>query len=164
MKFKPTEAQIHAAEAVFAAMAMEQTIRPIVETYEKAILVMHQFKIAKKWEDKLGTPEVILDPKLSYLLENDDFAIYHEECKQARDAAGLKVEDYDHCPLLVAGHLRIQAEIELLQAISTIPELKTFASANGLSTELRSKAIDMTLKLLSPFCGKSDDILKRLSA
>ena len=46
--FKPTEAQIRAAENTLVAMTHEQTVRPVAESYETEFLAKHQFPIAAK--------------------------------------------------------------------------------------------------------------------
>jgi hypothetical protein len=62
---------------------------------------------------------------------------------------------------LVAEHLRIQAENALLQAIATIPGLESFASGT-MSLDMREKVIDLTLRMLAPFCRTADNILERV--
>ena len=161
--FTPTKDQISAAEAVFTAMAHESMIRPIVEDYELAILEKHQFKIDRKWVEKGINDQLILKRKDVFLLSEADAQVFYAECHAARDAANLKVEDPEHCPLLVAEHLRIRAENALLEAISTIPGLETFGSG-VMSMDIRKKAIDLSLGLLSPFCGSADEILGRILA
>lgn len=159
--FTPTKDQIRAAEAVFTAMAFEATVRPIVETYELAILEKHQFRISRKWVEKGITDRLVLERKDTFLLDDEDAKVYYAECFAARDAAKLAVDDPEHCPLLVAEHLRIKAENALLQAISAIPGLETFASG-VMTMEIRKKVVDLSLGMLSPFCGNADDILGRI--
>lgn len=159
--FTPTQDQIRAAEAVFTAMAHEAVIRPIVEAYEQTILEKHRFPIGRKWVELGVDDRLILKRKDSYLLSDADSLVFFAECHAAREAANLKVEDPEHCPLLVAEHLRIQAEHALLKAIATIPGLETFGS-DVMSMNIRKKAIDLSLGLLSPFCGNADEILGRI--
>lgn len=160
-KFTPTPTQVRLAEALMASMAYEGTIRPIVEGYEQAILGKHQFRISRHWVDLGCEDEIILDRNKSYLLSEDDSRTYHAECFAARDAAGLKVDDPEFCPLLVAENLRITAENALLNAMGETPGLESLATG-FMTTDLRNRAIDITLKLLAPSCGTSDDILKRI--
>lgn len=161
--FTPTQEQIRMAEAVFTTMAHESLIRPIVEAYELAILEKHQFRIARKWIDMGITDHLVLERKDTFLLADEDAKVFHAECFAARDAAKLAVDDPEHCPLLVAEHLRIRAENALLQAIATIPGLESFASGT-MSLDMRKKAIDLTLRMLAPFCGNADNILERVVA
>jgi len=163
-QFTPTKDQIRAAEAVFTAMAHEGVIRPIVEAYEQAILDKHQFPIARKWVDMGCEDKLILKRQDSYLLDDDDSKVFHDECFAARDAANLKVENPEFCPLLVAENIRIMAEHALLAAISTTPGLESLSKATSSSMENYKQAIDLCLKMLAPFCGKADDILGRYLA
>lgn len=157
-QFTPTSEQISLAEAVMATTAHESLIRPIVEGYEHAILKKHQFRISPYWVEKGVSDNVILDRKDSFLLSEEDSRTYFAECHAARDAAKLKVSNPEFCPLLVAEHLRIGAENALLKAMAATPGLESFGSG-GLTLEIRDKAIDITLKLLAPFCRDADAIL-----
>jgi len=159
--FTPTPEQIRLAEAVFTAMAYESLVRPIVEAYETAILAKHQFKVSRIWVEKGVRDRVILNRKDSFLLSFEDTQVFRAECFAARDAANLKVDHPEHCPLLVAENLRIQAENALLSALATSPGLESFANANW-TMELRAKAIDITLRLLAPFVGNAKQILGRV--
>lgn len=163
-RFTPTKEQIRAAEAVFTAMAHEGVIRPIVEAYQLAILDKHQFRISKKWVDMGCEDKLILKRNESYLLADEDWSVYNAECFAARDAANLKVDDPEHCPLLVAKDIRTQAQQVLLMAISTTPGLESLGKATSLSMDNYKKAVDLSLKMLAPFCGKADDILGRYMA
>lgn len=159
-QFKPTEEQIRLAEAVFTSIVYEQTVRPVVEAYESAILAKHQFRIAPEWIDK-GVPDhVILDRKETFLLSTENAKVYYSECFSARDAANLKVSDPEFCPLCVAESLRIEAEGALLKAMATTPGLQALG-ADFMPLDLRKKAIDLTLGLLAPFCGSAESILRR---
>lgn len=161
--FKPTPGQIKAAEHLFVAMAHEQLVRPVVEAYETAILAKHQFHIAAQWVREGDADRVILDRKLSYLLDDADAAVFYSECHQARDAAGLKVDNPEHCPLCVAENLRIQAENALLEAISEIPGLEAFSQrTHAFTLENRARALDLSMRLLAPFVAKGPDILRRI--
>lgn len=162
MKFTPTDVQIRLAEAVFTTMAHEQTVRPIVEAYETAILAKHQFRMAKDWVDQGMDDRIILDRKDTFLLSQEDAKVFYAECYAARDAANLKVSNPEFCPLCVAEHLRIDAENALLTAMGTTPGLESLASGS-MTLEMHAKAIDLTLKLLAPFSGKAESILQRFS-
>lgn len=159
--FKPSGEMVRLAESVMVAMAHEQTIRPIVEGYEKAILERHQFKPDQCWADKglKGATDTILDPGRTFLLSDEDAQVYFSECQAARDAAGLKVEKPEYCPLLVAETLRIQAEKALLEEMGTLPNLKGLENVLNLGVEAHGRAVDLCLKLLAPYCRDSSEIL-----
>ena len=123
-EFKPTQDMVHAAKAVFVCMAIEQTIRPIVTGYQKAILEKGQYHIAKKWIDRRGEPDrIITEPNQSYLLEDDDFGHYLTECNQARIVAKLHVENDEFCPLLVAQENVRKAEKLLIDVMEPITHI-----------------------------------------
>jgi len=167
-KFSPTQEHIRLAEALMLAMANEGTIRPVVEAYENEILAKHRFKIAPHWGEASGgridINEVILDRNAAFQLSDEDSKVYFAECYAARDAAGLKVSQPDFCPLCVAENLRIRAETALLESMGSIPGLESFSKKTYTMTlEDRKKAVDLTLKLMAPFCEQSaDKILQRI--
>ena len=148
MKFHPTDAMIAAATLVFMHMAKVAVIRPIVEGYQKELLAKHQFKVRDEFSERRGA-EVILDPKLSYLMPDEDFAIYDAECKAARDTAGLHVEDKDFCPLLVAENDLIKAKrtlVDVMESVTGIGHDKLMCNFDKYD-----EYIDLCLKLLSPY-------------
>ena len=159
-QFKPTEEQIRAAENVLVAMTHEQTVRPVVEQYEQAILEKHQFPAASKWVDMGIEPRVILDRKMTYLLSEADSAIFFRECDEARSTAKLTITREGNCPLCEAEHLRIQAENAFIQVMSTLPGLGAF-SKGVMTLEQRARAIDLMLRLLAAFVNRAATILNR---
>lgn len=160
MKFQPTEDQIRLAEAVLTAMAHEDLIRPIVENYEHEILKKHQFRIDRKWVEHGCEDKIILDRKDVFALSSEDAKVYFAECFAARDASKLKVDNPEFCPLCVAESLRIQAEAALLKSMAATPGLEALATGS-LYGDKRKMAIDLTLRMLAPFCGEADEILHR---
>ncbi|WP_176329004.1 hypothetical protein [Burkholderia vietnamiensis] len=158
--FQPTKRQINAAETLFLAMAHEQTIQPIVHAYTTAILAKHQFHIDPQWVRDERPDRVILDAAHTYLLSESDAATYYRECNEARDAAGLKVENPEQCPLLVARSERTRAENELLLAIGETPGLEAMASGHVLTLEKRAEAIRLSLSLLAPFVRSATEIME----
>lgn len=148
-KFVPTAEMIAAAESVFMAMAMVETIRPIVVGYQTAILAEGQWHIKPEFASRLGD-EVILDPKHSYLMSEEDFAVYLAQCKIARDKAKLHVDHDENCPLLVAEHLLIQAEHALIDAMSGVTKIAKDGLLSVGMGEYK-QYIDLTLRLLAPF-------------
>jgi len=148
-KFKPTPEMIAAAETVFLTTAFVQTIRPIVVQYQTSILALGNWKIAPLFADKLAS-EVILDPKMSFLMTSANFAVYVQRCKLARVVAGLHVANEDQCPLLVAEQLARQAEHSLVEAMSESTNLSAdILLSAGL--DQYKQFIELTLKLLAPY-------------
>lgn len=132
-----TPAMIAACKKLLLARTWLSTVEPIVRGYERKILEGLQFTNRREFE-KYGEkfPEcklhVITEPKQSYLLADEDFQVYWQLCKLARDAAKLVVEQDDFCPLCVAEHEVSKAERALLDAMKPITTL----SADDLSGSL----------------------------
>jgi hypothetical protein len=151
MKFVPTDEMVAAAQAVFLAMTLEQTVTPVVLKYQRQLLAEGQWRVRPEYAARLGD-EVITEPHRAYLMSEADFALYDAKCKQARDAAGLSVDHPDQCPSLVAQDLQRQAERALIDAMSSTTKIthqQLLCSPDGLAT-LR-QYIDLTLRLLVPF-------------
>lgn len=159
MKFAPSEAMIRCAETVFAAMAMLETIRPIVTGYQSGILLEGQWKVRPEWAGRCGS-KVILDPNLSYLMSEADFADYDARCKTARKASGLRVEDEDNCPLCVAEHFLVLAQHALIDAMSETTKITTDKIVCA-DSEKYKQYVDLTLRLLAPFVNPklADELL-----
>lgn len=150
--FTPSEDQIRCAQTLMVAMAYEGTLRPIVEGYQCAILAKHQFKQGAKWGERVGPDGgVILEGKHAFLLEDEDFQVYLDECKVAQDAHGLKASKPENCPLLEAESARMAAEHALLKTWEGHPRLSSLAAAGTLRLEQRAQVIELTLGLLAPY-------------
>lgn len=102
---KITEELKSLALTYLKAKAYADTIRPVVVGYEKEVLARHNFTIAPRWLKYEGRrkrePRVILDPKDTYLLRDEDAKIYFEEVHEEHIKHGFKVKK-DYCPLLIA--------------------------------------------------------------
>lgn len=158
-KFVPTAAMVDAAEDVFKTMAFLETIRPIVMKYQTEILQQGQWRIRPKYADRLGD-KVILDPKDSYLMSEEDLAVFIDHCKVARDKAGLHVDHDDKCPLLVAEHLLIKAKRALLDVMEPVTRLPADRLLSAGMDKYNS-GVELTLQLLASFV---DPKLKKPSA
>lgn len=145
--FTPTPGMVLAAENVFHAMAYEQTVRPIVEAYQNAILAEGKWCVRPEFSDRIEM-EVITECKHAYLMSEVDFADYVSRCKVARNQAGLKVEHDDQCPLLVAENVLIQARLAMVNAMSDITKIPEPGSLPILKFK---QLVELTLRLLAPF-------------
>jgi hypothetical protein len=141
-KFEPTPGMVEAAKTVFIAMAWTETVRPIVEGYQKKHLEILQAK--NRW-----TGEVILNPGESYAMPDSDFLIYNQSCKEERDKAGLFVESDDFCPLLVAENMERQAKRALMETMEDIIGIKVDILTGHLKEY--KQMIELTLKMLAPY-------------
>jgi len=157
-KFNPTPEMVNATKAVLAAKALVLTLRPIVEGYEKAILAKHQFtnKAEVATLTKIGREakeRVILDPKESYQMSEEDFNFYWNECKAERERKGLWVEQDDFCPLLVAEDLERKAKNTLLEAMRPISKIDP---DNLWDMDNRKKLIELSITLMVSYCREKN--------
>ena len=100
---------IAAVQLYCVAKAWTETVRPIVEGYQRKVLY-----ILKPIDMYDGT--VITEPKNAYAMPDDDFLLYLRDCNELREKAGLKVPDPEYCPLLMAEHEQSLAEDAIINA------------------------------------------------
>ena len=154
-KFKPTTDMIESAKTLLMAMAYVQTIAPTVKAYRKKAL--DEVKGINRYD---GT--VVSDIELDYQLTDEDFLRYLALTKKYRDAEGLKVDDDDYCPLLVAEHLVTKAQWALIESMEVITGIKQDELlCSGM--ENYKKYIYLTLRLLIPFVGTTEEILAEVA-
>lgn len=150
-----THEMVEAANAVCMAKAFVQTVRPIVEGYQKEILARHQFPNNGDLEmhEKHGQMDqfvfkVILDPSESFLLSDADFNTYDNECQEAAKKSGLKVEREGNCPLLEAESILVKANgvfVDLIQPVTKIS--RETALCSGM--EKYQKLVDLGIGLVA---------------
>lgn len=133
------------------AIAYRKTIEPIVKSYQKAILEKYRFK-ASKGMDAEG--KLILDPRFSYMLSDKDFSVYWLECKEAMKKKNLNTSHPDNCPLLEAKNEESKAKREMLDQATYISGFS--ADDFAISIEGYKKAVDLTLRYVTPHLDKKD--------
>lgn len=89
---------IAAANAVAFCMADVAVKTPIVEAYQRQLLAKGQWLMAQAFVDPGEERPVILDPKLSYLLEEEDAKTFQAQCAIQAAAAGLSTTIPGNCP------------------------------------------------------------------
>lgn len=139
-----------AAKTVFMAMAFTQTIRPIVEEYQKRIIQEIKPIVADEFK-QIGFT-TITESKDSYLMNETDFKTYLTRCNEERIKAKLHVDNVEFCPLLVAEDLQRQADrtfIDVMEPITHLTTDKVLCSNNGLANY--KKLIDLSLRLVAPY-------------
>lgn len=158
--FKPTPLMISAAETLFTAMAFDSLVRPIVLKYQAEILAAGQWHIRPDFAKRLGD-EIILEPKYSYQMTDENFAVYDASCKVARAKANLHVDNEDQCPLLVAEHQVIAAKHALIEVMFDVGKATTHQLLCA-GKDKYEQYIDLCLKLLAPFVRNADQILDEI--
>lgn len=167
-KFSPSAKLVRFCENALASRAYVETIRPIVEGYQKAILEAGDYWMCDQWHREFVKAEIdpgklrITEPERTYLLPQAAANRYHEACRQAAKKAGLHVLREGNCPLLEARHLLVRAEEALLAVFASemeVPEL-----AEPLPLGQREKALSCIYGLLTPHIGSVERVLRRLAA
>jgi hypothetical protein len=148
-KIAPDAAKV--GKAVFMAMAYVDTIRPIVDGYQRKILTEEKYAYAEKWHDRMGKTyaEWITEPNETYLMEENDFAHYAKRCNEEMTKAGLRVEKEGNCPLLVAEHLLIKAKQALIDTMEPVTGIK-HSDLFHHGVDDYNNYIEMTLRWLAP--------------
>lgn len=152
---------ITAAEDLLVAIALEQTIQPVVEQYEEEILQRLQLRTAERYK-AFGIDHVVLKRNELFLLSEKDIEQFIAESRKAREAAKLPVEYPENCPLAVATHVRSEAETTLLAMVAKHPLLSGLADTSSLSLGDRAKAVSLTLDYMSRFIRSPEEILGRV--
>lgn len=153
--FKPKHEQIQAANAVFMAMAYTETIRPDLEKIQQSLVDFWKPEIAARWIDKGRKPEIITSWSRLYLASDEDTNIIYAEYNDEIKKAGYTVKAVGNCPLLEAENIERIAKRLLIDTMEPVTGLDTdmiLCSAKGL--ENYKKVIDLTLRLLAPYCNK----------
>lgn len=146
-----TDAMKQNCKTVFLTMAYTETIRPIVEGYQKEILNFFEWKIDKQWVEKGMEDQIIRDPDKAYLLSDEDFKSYLAHCNIARKKANLHVDNPEFCPLLVAESLQNDAERLFIDSMEPITGLK---AKDIILLKHRKQLLDICLRLVVRFVTK----------
>lgn len=97
---------------------MHQLKAEAVHAYQTKVLAEMQPHLAKKWID-MGVPDqIILDPKIAYLLDDETAARYYSRCEEERLAANMSVEREGNCPALEAETLFRAARDAFVDALT----------------------------------------------
>lgn len=160
-KFVPTSAMIEAAGQVFFAMALVQTIEPIVRNYQAHVLKQGQWSIRpdhlellqKRHTDPEPFESKVLDPKEIYLLSESDLELCVAQFDAERIKAKLKVRRQGNCPLLEAQSRLIDAKHRLVEVMTPITKV-TLEKITTAPVRLYNEYIELNLKLLAPFVDR----------
>lgn len=152
---------IAAIQMYCIAKAWTETVRPIVEGYQRKQLYIMQ--PINRYDGS-----IITDPNHSYSMSDEDFAIYLSCCNEDREKAGLKVPTSEYCPLLMAESAQTDAEHLILKNA----EYFTHLTANDClchhpGVETMHKLTDLVIGLVFSYTKKHGiemNILKKSAA
>lgn len=145
--FTPTQEMIDAAMTVFKAQAIEQTIRPIVEGYMNKILAEREWPVCEKYHRLEG--KLVKEIQSTFLMNQEDFAVFHQRCNEERIKSRLHVELPEQCPLLIAQHALMDAKFALAKIMEPITKI-TEEQLRGAACEYMNEYMKLTLSLLAP--------------
>jgi len=149
------ETIIIVGRAVFTAMAFVETIRPVVEGYQREILNMMQAHIAPKNIIRGRQDEIILDPENTYLMEEKDFTKYIDECHIAAQKHGFTVPEKGDCPLLIAKNNLRKARHLLIETMEPITSIKIDDLFHHGLTDYENY-IELTLKMITSMASEKE--------
>ncbi|MDR1699564.1 MAG: hypothetical protein LBR68_00010 [Lachnoclostridium sp.] len=101
---------------LLCAMAMVQTIHPVVRNYQRQIL--KEIKAKNK-----RTGEAVTNPEHTYLVEKEKLEIYYKRCDEEAAKNNLTHKP-DCCPLLEAESLERQAKRVFVETV--LPQIPQF--------------------------------------
>lgn len=164
--WKPSPEQLKAAELTFLAMAVVETIKPVVKGYQSKILEAHKFKFKDEHEreyffEKTGK-DYCADSEHTYLLSDEDFKVYLDECEFERKKAKLSVAPHKdgegYCPLLMAESDVVDAQRMLVDSFEPLTGIRY---RDLCKLEHYDKMKELLLGLMAPHIN-SEEILNRL--
>lgn len=135
-----------AVTLALALQAFEAEITPTVQAYQQEILDRHQWHIDRPLIISLRRPDqVITRPFDTYLLSDEDAAVYYAESEQAKAAHGWSHLPKDYCPLLMVQTRRVQSENAMMQAAQYITNIDP---AGVYKMDMRRQLIDLITGLV----------------
>lgn len=153
-KYEPTIDQVQAAKNVFAAMALVETLRPIVEGYTMKVIRENNYQYDKVYaDDRTGQIRCVGD---SWMMSDDNTKKYCKQIDIERIKAKLRVEVKGSCPLLEAKALLLKAERVLVESMEPVLHIST-TKLLGSGLDNYRKFIDLTLKYLVNFIRKDGE-------
>lgn len=142
----PSKELFQAINDAFICEAWVKVVRPIVTDIQKKALAAGQYPSDK--EHRLAGP--ILDPKQAYLMTDENFLKYMAVCNEGYQAAKLHQETPEHCPLLVAENLLVQADNVILKLARQLHQTGDAAKLDPtmLYGDNRKKYLDLTKRFI----------------
>lgn len=149
--FTPSSQMLDAMHCLMAAMALHNTIEPIVLSYETAILASRKWRMSEDFAEAFAEAVVSTRGDLD-LLSKEDRSEFEQLRRAACKESGLFVEKPEFCPLLTASLRVTQYEKKLINVMAPL----TGMAYSDISWDmgLRERVIKLTRALLMPFTDK----------
>lgn len=144
---KPPAAIVSLADSLFVALAMHQLKAEQVNAYSTEVLASMQARVARNWDEQGLEDKLILDPKESFLLSEEDAARFFSLCEEKRIEQKLAVNKPGNCPALEAENLVRAARDAFIDALTPYT---CITLDEALSGGLYNKLMDWGLRILAP--------------
>lgn len=110
--------------AVILAQAHAELMRAKCDTIQRRLLGEREYFTSAEWEPRLAVKRVV-EPRLSYLMSDEDSAVYLAALDAAYREAGYTELEPGQCPALIAEHLLMLAERALFECAERFfPEIQ----------------------------------------
>ena len=116
------------------------------------------WRVCPSKADNQVMPEIVLEPKLAFLLNETDLATYIERSRAAALAHGLTVREPGNCPLLEAEHDLQEARNALAHAMDGTSPIRLDQVVMMAPAQF-VEYIELLLRLLAPSIGSASAIL-----
>ena len=146
-----TKTQIRAAELVFASMAYEQTVSPIILKLQREAFEEVKIHCKPEYVARFNLPEFCTFEDMSMGTE-EDLDKYYLLMNKKHIEAGFIVE-LGYCPLLMAQGTYRDARNLLIDEMKPITKMSfdmILQSSNSI--ENLKQITELTLRLLAPYC------------
>lgn len=145
---------IQAAEALFKAMALCETLKEVcVDGIQQRILQQNVFmsigRPATAVRDAVA-PHRVTNPNWVYMLSEEDYTKYWTMVHNEYLKAGFDVQEFGRCPHNDADNLRVDAEKLFMESTR---EFQTIINPDDViyHPEARRKFIDLHLSICAPY-------------
>lgn len=144
---KPSNKLINAANAVFQAEALVNTLKPVITRIRAKVLNDNNFMYDSELWHKSGK---ITNPSDDYMMSDDEHAIYCDILHNALIAHGFNVEPH-YCPLLMAEEQLRQANRVLCDLSIEIHNMPNLTFDNLFRANKYNEHLDICKRYLVQF-------------
>ncbi len=139
-----------AVNALLLAKTYAIAERKRIDAMQRTILQNDVYTIRPEYRREGQDPR-ITDPKVSYLMDDEQFMKYHTLCQDQIVAMGYNVPK-DHCPALIAERIQTEAEHLVIECAEPLTGLKVNQLlCNGMDNY--HKYVDLCCKMIVSMPG-----------
>jgi hypothetical protein len=160
-----------AVDLVLITKAKAEILREEIDALDAKLLAEREYRIAAEWVKQGDADERITEPKNTWLMGDEDAAIFHRLRADAIEAAGYEVPTREFCPALIAESAERDAIATMIELATTMPGLEHMTGnrvlcgtkdKNGL--DFYREYTDLLIKIVVNAPGGYTNPLERLAA